>query len=310
MADTRLHWGAEALWEALEPLLPGLSVEVVASLPSTNTTLIERARADHADVLDTEAAGVRRSVESSAFGRRSVDWQPCLLVAEEQTAGRGRLGRSWHAEPLASLSFSLALPLAPRDWSGLSLAVGLAIADALEPPQPGAAPRLLLKWPNDLWLRDAAGADGAPGRKLGGILIETVAAGARRLVVVGVGLNVAAPRGLRAAEASTGVAALQELDPAARPPQVLARLARPLVEALLRFEREGLAPCLAGYAARDLLRDLPVSTTRADAPEGTARGIADDGSLRLQTPAGELRLHSGEVSVRPRRPALAGRAAC
>ena len=113
--------------------------------------------------------------------------QPCLLVAEEQTRGRGRLGRGWIASAGASLTFSLALPLAPEEWSGLSLAVGLALAEALDPMvQPGAPPRIGLKWPNDLWLVDGPGR----GRKLGGILIETVSVGHRRMCVLGVGLNV------------------------------------------------------------------------------------------------------------------------
>lgn len=305
MADTRLVWGAEALWEALNPLLPGLSVEVVASLPSTNTTLLERARASTLTGLpeaDAQAlATVRRSVESAAFGRRAVDWQPCLLVAEQQTAGRGRMGRDWHAEPLASLTFSLALPLAPADWSGLSLAVGVAIAEALGTLGGAAsAGRVALKWPNDLWLREAAGGDGTVGRKLGGILIETVATGPKRLAVIGVGLNILPQPGLRAAEAQTGVACVQEIDPAASAPQVLAALARPLVLALLRFEREGFAPFAEAFAAHDLLHDRPVTSTHADAPEGVARGVSANGSLRVETPRGLIELHSGEVSVRPR----------
>jgi hypothetical protein len=133
MDEQPLHWDAEALWQQLEPQLPGLSVEVVARISSTNTALLERARIVTPPAEDSSGVQVRRSVESGAFGRRSADLQPCLLVAEHQTAGRGRQGRVWQAAPGSSLTFSLALPLAPRDWSGLSLAVGVALADALEP---------------------------------------------------------------------------------------------------------------------------------------------------------------------------------
>lgn len=301
-----LAWGAEALWEALNPLLPGISVEVVASLPSTNTTLLERARADVRDQEPAAQAGValvRRSQESAAFGRRAVDWQPCLLVAEQQTAGRGRLGRDWHAEAGASLCFSLALPMAPSDWAGLSLAVGVALADTLSP---GVDPlRLGLKWPNDLWLIDEAGADGAPGRKLGGVLIETVSTGARRLAVVGVGLNISPLAGGRPGEWSSGMASLDELSPGITAPQALAAVAAPLVQALQRFEREGFAPFVDRFHARDLLLGRAVTTTQATVRHGIARGVGTDGQLRIETAQGLALLHSGEVSVRPSGPAAA-----
>jgi BirA family biotin operon repressor/biotin-[acetyl-CoA-carboxylase] ligase len=132
-----LRWPVEDLWERLEPQLPGLSVEVLAEVDSTNTRLLERARQG-----DTAA---------------------CLLVAERQHAGRGRQGRAWQSAPGASLTFSLGLPLSPQRWGGLSLAVGVALAEALHP-------LLRIKWPNDLWTLDD---HGAPAGKLGGILIET-----------------------------------------------------------------------------------------------------------------------------------------
>ena len=294
MTDEKtLHWNAEGLWERLEPQLPGLSVEVVARIASTNTALLERARIASTPGADNDAVVVRRSVESGAFGRRSVDLQPCLLVAEHQTAGRGRQGRTWQAAPGASLTFSLALPLAPHDWSGLSLAVGVALADALDPAGTNAR-RLGVKWPNDLWLMDG-GIAGASGRKLGGILIETVAAGAHRLAVVGIGLNILP---LEAAQATNGVAWVQELDPQANAPAVLARVAPALVQALQRFEREGFAAFADAFAARDVLAGRAVRTTHPELPEGIALGVAADGALRLQTPHGERPLASGEVSVR------------
>lgn len=290
MHDHPLHWGAEALWEQLTPLLPGLSVEVVARIASTNTALLERARIV-APPEDGDLAQVRRSVESAAFGRRAADLQPCLLVAEHQTQGRGRQGRVWQASPGASLTFSLALPLAPQDWSGLSLAVGVAIADALDPPAEGVAPRLGVKWPNDVFLLEAGG-----GRKLGGILIETVAAGSRRLAIIGIGLNVLP---LTGNDSAGGFACLQEIDPDVTAPGVLARVARPLVETLLRFEREGFAGMADDFARRDLLRGHEVRTTHPGVPEGTALGVAADGSLQVRTPDGTVHaVNSGEVSVR------------
>jgi BirA family biotin operon repressor/biotin-[acetyl-CoA-carboxylase] ligase len=291
MAEPPLHWGAESLWQQLRTLLPGLSVEVVERCSSTNSALLERARVevrpepDNADVL------VHRSVESAAFGRRAADIQPCLLVAENQTGGRGRLGRSWQSAPGASLTFSLSLPIAREDWSGLSLVVGLALADALDPPDAAKAPRIGLKWPNDLWLMDGP----ACGRKLGGVLIETVAAGRTRLAVIGIGLNV---RPMQADEASTGFACLQELDDAVTAPAALHRLALPLAQSLRRFEAEGFAGFQADYARRDLLAGQPVRTTQQGLGEGTARGVDERGALQVQTATGIVAVTSGEVSVR------------
>jgi BirA family transcriptional regulator, biotin operon repressor / biotin---[acetyl-CoA-carboxylase] ligase len=285
-----LQWGAESLWQQLEPLLPGLSVEVVARSASTNTALLERARVRVEPATD-ELVQVRKSIESAAFGRRAADVQPCLLVAEHQTGGRGRMGRVWQATAGASLTFSLSLPMNPADWSGLSLAVGVALADALEPT---STARIGLKWPNDLWLMD--GADGAaPGRKLGGILIETVMAGPTRLAVVGIGLNVL-PQPLD--ELSSGYACLQELNPVASAPWALVQVAAPLVRALREFERHGFAPFAERFAERDLLRGRAITTSQANLREGVAQGVSPSGALRVQTASGLHEVSSGEVSVR------------
>ena len=282
----RPHWGAEALWQALVPLLPGLSIEVVQTLDSTNSELTERLR---------NASRVQKS-PSERRGGRVDDLSPQLLVAINQTAGRGRLGRRWHSTAGASLTFSLALPLGRPDWSGLSLAVGLAVVEALDPD----GRRLGLKWPNDLILRDGgdeAGEDKGPGagRKLGGILIESVAVGEQRAAVIGIGLNVI-PQPV--AEADYGAAALSELWPEATPQDTLARIGEPLVRALLAFERDGFAPLQDAYARRDVLRGQVVRTTDRAMPEGVAAGVDADGALKVDGGGQTRRVLSGEVSVR------------
>jgi BirA family biotin operon repressor/biotin-[acetyl-CoA-carboxylase] ligase len=294
MPEQAIRWDAEALWEQLVPLLPGLSIEVLPRSGSTNSVLIERSRGVPPRRSDNGDGGgdvqVRRSVESIAFGRRAADLHPCLLVAEHQTGGRGRQGRDWQSAAGASLTFSLALPIARDDWSGLSLAVGVALCEALE-PAPGSPPRIGLKWPNDLWLMD-----GDRGRKLGGILIESISPGGPRRAIVGVGLNVLP---FAAGATSTGFASVHELDPAATAPAVLAAVARPLVLALQQFEREGFAAFAARFAARDILSGRPITTTLNEMPEGIARGVAPDGALLVQGAGGIARVASGEVSVRP-----------
>jgi BirA family biotin operon repressor/biotin-[acetyl-CoA-carboxylase] ligase len=302
-----LNWNAEALWQRLEPLLPGLSIEVVARTDSTNSQLIERGRRASGLVdgplsrpgeFDTRPAelGLPRGADlPTPLGRRAGDAQPALLVAEHQTRGRGRLGKSWQSSAGASLTFSLSLPMAPAHWSGLSLAVGLALADALDPPLPRQALRLGIKWPNDLMLVDAHGGDPSHDRKIGGILIETLPVGHQRLAVIGIGLNVL-PQPVK--EPSWGYACLQEIDYGITAPQALARVAEPLVRALLAFEADGFAPLQARFAARDRLAGQAVSTTLAETPEGIADGVDDEGALWLRVGDQRHRLASGEVSLR------------
>jgi BirA family biotin operon repressor/biotin-[acetyl-CoA-carboxylase] ligase len=250
-----MKWPAEAIWEAVAPALPGFTVEVLPQVDSTNSELMRRARA----------------------GRT----EPVLLVAEQQTAGRGRLGRSWASTAGDSLLFSLGLPLAPADWSGLSLAVGVSLAESLHP-------QVRLKWPNDLWV-------GA--RKLGGILIETASfgeQGASRYAVVGAGINIAPP----AAEGlSTPPADLRSLWPGIDAPAALARVAAPLVATVQAFERFGFGPFQARFSARDALADQAV--TLSNGQSGTAHGVTDTGGLLVHTAHGMEIVTSSEVSVRP-----------
>lgn len=264
------RWQAEALWQQLTPLWPGFSIEVVATLPSTNTALLERLRTP------------------SALGhaeRRIRDDGPMLLVAERQTAGRGRMGRTWQSTPDGSLTFSLALSLRRPDLAGLSLAVGLALARALDPQ----GQHLGLKWPNDLCLL-------ADGRKLGGVLIEAVQQGAQRQVVIGVGLNVQPQPSSSSLPAS---AALAEWWPEATPPLALAALMPPLAQALQAFDAQGFAPLVGAYAERDVLCGHPVTTTDTACPAGVALGVDEDGALKMRAAGGQVhRIVSGEVSVR------------
>lgn len=264
-ALTRLHAGAEALWQTAGPWWPDLSVEVVPEIDSTNAELMRRARA----------------------GRT----EPVVLTALCQSAGRGRLGRPWVTLPGASLALSIGLPLAPADWSGLSLAVGLAAAEAL-------GPAVRLKWPNDLWWGD---------RKLGGILIETANVGpgpaGGRYCVIGIGVNLATPAlppdAPPNAVAPTGLDTLA-LAQGETPRDIghwLATLAAAVLRAARAFERGGFAPLVGRYDARDALRGRTVRLS--DGSEGIAEGVEPDGALRLRTAAGVRRVQQGEVSVRP-----------
>jgi len=291
------QWGVEALWQDLEPLLPGLSIEVLARVESTNAVLVERVRREHAaptpqpgDSRTVDARPDSRAGDTRPYGRRQHDLHPCLLVAEHQSHGRGRQGRSWHSTAGASLTFSISLPLEVADWSGLSLVVGTAIAEALDPH----GDRLRLKWPNDLWLDQ---------RKLGGILIETVPAGNLRMAVIGVGLNISDRARVADSQLNTGFAALQELLPEITPPQALARLAPALIKALASFPSEGFAAWRERFARRDLLQGRTVT---AGLLEGTAAGVSERGELLVQTAHGPQAVTGGEVSVRLSGPSGSG----
>jgi BirA family biotin operon repressor/biotin-[acetyl-CoA-carboxylase] ligase len=257
----------EAVWEAIVPQLPGFTVEVLPSIDSTSTELMRRVRAGQL--------------------------APVLLAADEQTAGRGRLGKGWHSRAGQSLTFSITLPLAPADWSGLSLAVGVSLAQSLHP-------EVRLKWPNDLWLQQ---------RKLGGILVETASHGGsataqQRMVVVGVGINIARPDA--AAVAALAVpgslppmapAGLSEVRVGVTAGEALALLAAPLVRDLLAFEALGFGGFVQRFAQLDALQGRAVQLS--DGTQGTACGVDVQGALQVLTVAGMRAVTSADVSVRP-----------
>jgi len=257
--------------------------ERVAETGSTNDDLLARVR--------------------TAAASGATAFSPCLLVADRQRAGRGRHGRRWHATPGASLTFSIAWPCARGDLSGLSLAIGCALADAIDVP--GRAMTIGLKWPNDLWLVDSASAGsddvaGAParrdmradGRKLAGILVETAPLGASRIAVIGVGINVRDPH---VADAASGVASVIEIDAEATPETTLARVAPALFAALRTFDAAGLAPFADRFTARDVLRGRRIAGAGAHGDiEGVADGITADGSLRIVSAGATVVVASGE----------------
>lgn len=265
-------WSCPELSRSLQAVWPGIEIELVDSLDSTNSELMRRAH----------SGGIR----------------PMLLVARNQTAGRGRMGRQWASAPRHqegdSLTFSFGLPLAKRDWSGLSVAVGVALATGLDAAigeHPGAE-RIGLKWPNDLWWQ---------GRKLAGILIETVTGAAGMYAVIGVGINIACPR---ANDLATAPAGLREIWPDCTAPQVLHAVASPLLLAAQGFGGGGLAAFHAAFAQRDVLAGRRVAALHGHPGGGvtlvgTARGIDATGALLLHTDTGMHRISSSEVSLRP-----------
>ena len=217
-----------------------------------------------------------------------------VQLAEFQTAGRGRRGRSWIAPPGGSvcLSLSWTFPDMPRDAGALGLAVGVCALRALEP---FGVPDVRLKWPNDVLVAD---------RKLGGILIELRAeSDGPACVVLGIGLNVALGTDLLEKIAGLGLPAtdLASLVPAGVPRNALtASLIEACVRGLLDFEQEGLRPFIEEWRHADALRGRPVIVQAGEeSARGLARSIDLNGALLVETPHGLKKFFSGEVTVRP-----------
>ena len=255
-SDTPQRWPAETIWQAVEPHWPGFTLEIHPQLDSTNAELMRRAK--------------------------EARYEPILLLAEHQTAGKGRHGRTWLGEPGDALTFSIGLPYQPLNWSGLSLAVGLSLAESL-------GSDVTLKWPNDLWCQN---------RKLGGVLIEAASQGGQSYVVIGVGLNIHLPH---ATDLRTPAAAIDEFCFDASGPSVLGRVIPPLMSALLSFESQGFPPLQDRFNARDALKGLELMTSEGQ--QGIGQGVDSHGNLQLHGKQGKVLLNSSEVSIRPIAPA-------
>ena len=244
----------------------GLTIEVADTVDSTNSELLRRAGGTH----------IHRH----------------LLVAEWQTAGRGRRGRGWSAVAGGSLTFSLGwrFEQGAERLVGLSLAVGVALARVLDA---SGYHGIELKWPNDLVHE---------GRKLGGILIESSGDALGPIhAVVGVGLNVRLPAEIHREVGVpitdlTSIAETKAIDRNA----LLAHLAADLAIALESYSTEGFAAFRSQWRNRDALRDQRVQVLLPDGSTilGVAAGVDADGALLVERNGRRLRFVNGEVSVR------------
>ena len=262
----------------------GLSAARIAALIAASTN-------DHAKAVTMEVVAETGSTNVDLLARAGRLTAPVLLVAESQTAGRGRAGRTWLTSPGSALTFSLAWkfdrPL--HALIGLPLAIGVALAEALQ----SFGVQVELKWPNDL-LRD--------GAKLAGILIETMADKSAQpkgtWLVVGVGINLALTDTLqqRIGRAVADVPELQQHDRE----RLLAILLSALADALAEFDTHGFGVFMArwnrlhaytGRAVRILEQDRVVH-------EGTAVGVDQSGCFLMDTDNGRIAVLAGDVSLR------------
>jgi BirA family biotin operon repressor/biotin-[acetyl-CoA-carboxylase] ligase len=211
-----------------------------------------------------------------------------VWVAESQTAGRGRQGRTWVSPPGENILFSVLVRLtcAPARLPPLALVAGLAARDAIARAAPEADVRL--KWPNDVVVGEAR-------LKIAGVLVEaTLLGGHVEAIIVGIGINVhtrAFPDDIAARATSVALVAAGPPDRAVILADALAGLARDLPLAAAR----GLGPIHARLAAADALRGQRI---RSESGEGMAEGIDVDGRLLVRTDDGLLvRWGAGEVHL-------------
>ncbi len=289
-----------AVWKKIESLRElGLEVEGRAGTGYALTQPIERLDAAliRSAMTDTANAGLGElriasvidSTNSALRAESATLRSGTVLLAEAQTAGRGRRGRSW-ASPFASGflgSLFWRFERGLTDLGGLSLAVGVALAEAWR----AHGVPVQVKWPNDLWIED---------RKVAGMLVE---AGGEfhgpSHVVVGLGLNLSLPESVRRT-LDQPVTTLAE-----HWPQPMSRNAavgcclQALHDALRAFEVDGLAAFAPRFAALDALRDREVSVIEAHRTwRGIASGIDDRGRLRVRDASGVHAVDAADISIK------------
>jgi len=292
-----------AVWKQIEALrLKGVPVEAKVGggyrLPWP-TELLEapRIRAGLspdalADVGMIEVHWEIDSTSSELARRIPVLDDLAFVMAETQSAGRGRRGRTWLSPPGMNLYLSVLkrFDAGFASLSGLSLAVGVMLIRALDNLGIRTAG---LKWPNDVMAGNA---------KLAGILVELSGEySGPCAAIIGVGLNIRLPDSLheRAGQPITDLASLAGGQPPGRN-HVAAAVVASLSEGLRSFERHGFAAFAKEYAASDLLQGQPL---RVIDPRGeynaTGEGVDERGALRVRRATGEMvMVDSAEISVR------------
>jgi len=228
----------------------------------------------HYDRIDSTNLEARRLADDGECG-------PLWLWADEQTLGRGRLGRRWVSEPgnlYATFLFSIAA--GPQAAAQVSFVAALAVHDTVVALRPNLSP--VIKWPNDVLIG---------GAKFCGVLPEVVGANPAR-IAVGCGVNIAhAPEGTPYPVTALG----RDLAPSS----VLAGLDRSLARRLGQWEEgRGFASIREAWAERALgLGGAVTATAGTTELTGTFRGLAADGALLLESPGGTLTpIHAGDVT--------------
>jgi BirA family transcriptional regulator, biotin operon repressor / biotin---[acetyl-CoA-carboxylase] ligase len=289
-----------AVWKRIERLAEaGLDIERVRGkgyrVPG-GVQMLDMAALNQgmAGALPVDVVLSTGSTNADALARLQGGMQaPFALLAEHQTAGRGRRGRAWASPFAGNLYLSLAwqFPVGASRLEGLSLAVGVVLAEALA--DAGLGSRVALKWPNDVWVE---------GAKIAGVLIELSGdLDDHCTAVIGIGVN-----GRLADAAATSIDQpwtdyYRETGITLDRNALVLTLLRRQVAMLEQYAEQGFAQWREQWQALDALFGKPVIVTTGGATvEGVAAGIDASGALRLQTAAGIVSFHGGEASLRPR----------
>ena len=264
-------------WRLVRPLavFDEVRVQQIAAAHGFQTALLNECPSSNDCVLE-------KAKQSPQAAHRA------LVVAHQQSCGRGRQGKSWQNRLGECLMFSLgwAFERPQHELGALALVAALACRQALHK----LGVQAQIKWPNDLVM----GAD-----KLGGILIETVRSGGRSVAVIGIGINFVLPKEVaQAASVQAALAAGRKAGVSAE--ALLDALLAELAALLPVFDTQGFAPMLADYQAanRDQGRPVRLLQQGQTVHEGVVAGVTEVGALRLLTEEGERIVVSGEISLR------------
>jgi BirA family transcriptional regulator, biotin operon repressor / biotin---[acetyl-CoA-carboxylase] ligase len=217
---------------------------------------------------------------------------PFAILAEHQRAGRGRRGRVWQSPFAGNLYLTLAwrFPVGAPQLEGLSLAVGVVVADVLN--EAGLTPQAGLKWPNDIWVS---------GRKIGGVLIELsgdLEEGCT--AIIGVGVNLRMPAGAGGDIDQPWTCFSREMGAVPDRNAMAIDVLQRLDEMMRGFARGGFGQWHTRWAALDALYGQQVSVTTSAGPiDGVAEGVDERGALRVCVAGKHSVFHGGEVSLRP-----------
>lgn len=256
---------------------------LIRSLLSAGT----RAALDQLEIFESIA-----STNTYLLGQPAPKAGRCrVVIAEYQTAGRGRHLRRWVSPPGSGLCLSFAYTFGemPRQMSSLTLAIGVAVTNMLKHLGAG---EVGLKWPNDIVARDG---------KMGGILTEVQGRGDGELTVVtGVGLNLDLPAGsenaIESDWARRPVDAKSVIQPLPAPEVIVAATTDSLFEAMQKFAQHGFPGFAADWAQHDWLLNRAVTVDLPDRQiSGIATGVDADGALLVDTGKVVTRVISGSI---------------